>query len=334
LITVRLEDEILETLRDVSDRLDILYHPVQQLREVPEDIWTRVNVLYTADIVPEPAQAPKLRWIHTHFAGVDHLLDQSIFQTEGVVLTSASGIHATTMTEYVFMMMMAFGHRLLTMMEYKASATWPIEHKFRIFMPKPLRGSTVGIVGYGSIGREIARVAQTFGMEVLAVKRDVRHPADPDGYYLPGTGDPEGLCFHRLYPPEALISMARVSDFVVLTVPLTESTRLMINADVFAAMKRTASLINVSRGGVVDEAALLYALQTGQIAGAAMDVFESEPLPADSPLWKLPNLIISPHISGSSPDYNRKAAALFIENLKRYLARKDLLNLVDRTRGY
>jgi phosphoglycerate dehydrogenase-like enzyme len=334
LVTVQMEDEILDSFRDVSDRIEILYHPVRQARDVPDDIWARTNVLYTLDVVPEPAQAPKLRWIHTHSAGIERLLDQSIFQTEGVLLTTSSGIHAATMAEYVFMMMLAFGHRLLTMIEYKANASWPTEHKFSIFMPQQLRGSTVGIVGYGSIGREIARLAHAFGMEVLAVKRDVRHPDDPDGYNLPGAGDPEGIYFHRLYPPEALISMARVSDFVVLTVPLTESTRLMVGADVFEAMKSTAYLINVGRGGVVDEAALLHALQTGQIAGAATDVFEAEPLPADSPLWKLPNLIISPHIAGNTADYNEKAAALFIENLQRYLARKDLLNLVDRTRGY
>jgi phosphoglycerate dehydrogenase-like enzyme len=334
LVTVQMEDEILDSFRDVSDRIEILYHPVRQARDVPDDIWARTNVLYTLDVVPEPAQAPKLRWIHTHSAGIERLLDQSIFQTEGVLLTTSSGIHAATMAEYVFMMMLAFGHRLLTMIEYKANASWPTEHKFSIFMPQQLRGSTVGIVGYGSIGREIARLAHAFGMEVLAVKRDVRHPDDPDGYNLPGAGDPDGIYFHRLYPPEALISMARVSDFVVLTVPLTESTRLMVGADVFEAMKSTAYLINVGRGGVVDEAALLHALQTGQIAGAATDVFEAEPLPADSPLWKLPNLIISPHIAGNTADYNEKAAALFIENLQRYLARKDLLNLVDRTRGY
>jgi phosphoglycerate dehydrogenase-like enzyme len=177
-------------------------------------------------------------------------------------------------------------------------------------------------------------VAHTFGMEVLASKRDVRQPADPDSYTLPGVGDPEGVYFHRLYPPEALISMVRACDFVVLTVPLTESTRGMVDADVFGAMKPTAYLINVSRGGVVEERALLQALQSGQIAGAAMDVFEVEPLPADNPLWKLPNLIISPHVAGNSADYSEKAAQLFIENLKRYIARKDLLNLVDRTRGY
>jgi phosphoglycerate dehydrogenase-like enzyme len=334
LITVHLDDEILNGFRDLSDRIEISYHPADQVQDVPDDVWARAKVLYTLDVVPEPAQAPRLRWIQTHSAGVNHLLDQPIFQAEGVLLTTASGVHATHMAEYVFMMLLAFGHRLLTMIEYKESTNWPSEHKFRIFMPQQLRGSTLGIVGYGSIGREIAHLAHAFGMEVLAVKRDVRHPADPDGYYLPGSGDPEGVYFHRLYPPEALISMVRACDFVVLTVPLTESTRMMVGKEVFEALKPTAYLINVSRGGVVDEEALLHALQTGQIAGAAMDVFEAEPLPADSPLWMLPNLIISPHIAGNAPDYNEKAAALFIENLKRYLARKDLLNLVDRTRGY
>jgi phosphoglycerate dehydrogenase-like enzyme len=334
LVTVRLDEAILDAFREVSDRIEILYYPVRQAAEVPDDIWARVNVLYTGDVVPEPAQAPKLRWIHAQSAGVEHLLDQSILQTEGVLLTTSSGIHATTMTEYVFMMMLAFSHRLLSMIEYKESATWPTENRFRTFMPLQLRGSTVGIVGYGSIGREIAHMAHAFGMEVLAVKRDVRHPADPDGYNLPGAGDPDGVYFHRLYPPEALISMVRECDFVVLTAPLTESTRGMFSADVFKAMKSTAYLINVGRGGVVDEEAMLHALQTGEIAGAATDVFESEPLPADSPLWLLPNLIISPHIAGNTSDYDDKAAALFIENLQRYLARKDLLNLVDRTRGY
>ena len=334
LITIRFEDELLELFRNVSDRVEIMYYPTDQARDVPDDVWAKTNVLYTFRTVPEPALAPQLRWIHAHAAGIDHLLEQPIVQSEGVLLTNSSGIHATTVAEYVFMMMLAFGHRLLAMLSHQANADWPTEQKFRTFLPQQLQGSTVGIVGYGNLGREIAHVAHTFGMEVLASKRDVRQPADPDSYTLPGVGDPEGVYFHRLYPPEALISMVRACDFVVLTVPLTESTRGMVDADVFGAMKPTAYLINVSRGGVVDEEALLQALQTGQIAGAAMDVFETEPLPADNPLWKLPSLIISPHVAGNSADYNEKSAQLFVENLKRYLARKDLLNLVDRTRGY
>lgn len=334
MITTELDDDLLDAVRDVSDRIEVMHHPAQQAEDVPDDLWAQTNVLYTLTAIPVPAQAPKLRWVQAHSAGVDHLLDQPLFQGEDVQLTTTSGIHATNIAEYAFMMMLAFGHRLPAMLDHQARADWPAEGRFRTFLPVELRGSTVGIVGYGSLGREIAHIAHTFGMEVLAVKRDVRHPADLEGYVLPERGDPEGLYFHRLYPPEALISMVRVCDFVVLTVPLTESTRRMIDADVFAAMKDSAFLINVSRGGVVDEVALLDALQTGQIAGAGTDVFEVEPLPADSPLWKAPNLIISPHISGNTDDYDAKAMALFITNLQRYIARKDLLNLVDSARGY
>lgn len=334
LITVDFDDALLDTFRDVSERIELMIYPTDKARDIPEDVWARASVLYTLGVVPEPALAPQLRWIHAHSAGVDHLLDQPIIKTEGILLTTASGIHATNMAEYAFMMMLAFGHRLPAMIAHQANADWPLEHKYTTFMPRELRGSTVGIVGYGSIGREIARLANVFGMEVLATKRDVRQPAEPDRFTLPGTGDAEGVCFHRLYPPEALVSMVRDCDFVVLTVPLTESTRGMVNAEVLEGMKSTAYLINISRGGVVDEAALLHVLQTGQIAGAAMDVFEAEPLPPDNPLWKQPNLIISPHIAGNTDDYNDKAARLFVENLRRYIARKDLLNLVDRTRGY
>lgn len=334
LLTVRLSDDQLEALRDVSERVELLVHPAADARDVPDEMWAAAHVLYTTDVVPEPEQAPHLRWIHTHWAGVERLLDQPILQTEDVLLTTSSGIHAPNMAEYAFMMMLAFGHRLLTMQAHQRDRNWPAGGDRRMFLPQPLRGSTVGIVGYGSIGREIARVAQVFGMEVLAVKRDVRQPVEHDCYVLPGCGDPEGVYFHRLYPPEALTSMVRDCDFVVVIVPLTESTRGMVSAAVFEAMKPEAVLINLSRGGVVDEEALLQALEQGQIAGAASDVFASEPLPDDSPLWTAPNLIISPHVAGMMPDYNEKAAALFVENLRRYLARKDLLNLVDRTRGY
>lgn len=334
LITVEFADELLAMFEAVSERIELLYHPAEHARDVPEDVWARAEVLYTGGLVPDPALAPQLRWIHAHTAGVDHMLDQPICQTEDVMLTTASGIHATNITEYVFMMMLAFGHRLPEMMARQSAADWPDAGKFSTFLPLELRGSTVGIVGYGSIGREIAHVAHTFGMEVLAVKRDVRQPADPEGYALPDVGDPEGKYFHRLYPPEALASMVRECDFVVVALPLTESTRLMFDADIFAAMKPTAYLINVGRGGVIDEEALLHALRNGQIAGAAMDVFEFEPLPEDSPFWKQPNLIISPHIAGNTRDYNQKAARLFAQNLERYLNRQDLFNLVDRTRGY
>ncbi len=335
LVTVRFEEAILEHLRAVSERVELLYHPAQQLSDVPEDVWAGAEVLYTDGLLPEPAFAPHLRWVHIHTAGVDHVLGHPLFSDENIVFTNTSGIHTTNIAEYVFMMMLAFGHRLPTLFAYQREKRWPDEEHNAALLPLELRGSTLGIVGYGSIGREIAHVAQVFGMEVLAVKRDVRQPeASGSHYVIAGTGDPEGVYFHRLYPPEALISMVRVCDFVVLAVPLTDATRGMVSAEVLAAMKPTAYLVNISRGEVVDEAALVQALQKGQIAGAALDVFATEPLPAESPLWELPNVIISPHIAGNTTNYNEKAAQLFIENLRRYMAEEPLLNQVNRTRGY
>jgi phosphoglycerate dehydrogenase-like enzyme len=202
------------------------------------------------------------------------------------------------------------------------------------FTPLELRGRTLGIVGYGSIGREIARLGETFGMTVLATKRDVKHPAE-EGYLIEKTlGDPQAQIVDRLYPPQALHSMVRECDFVVITVPLTGETRHIFSAAALAAMKPTAVLVNVSRGAVVDEKALVEALKYGGIAGAALDVFEQEPLPPDSPLWDLPNVILSPHIAGVSHQYDARAARLFAQNLTRYLDGKPLLNVVNRDLGY
>ena len=191
----------------------------------------------------------------------------------------------------------------------------------------------MGIVGYGSLGREIARLARAFGMTVLATKREVRHLAD-DGWRLNGTGDARAQAVRRLYPPQALKSMLRECDYIVLTVPLTPNTQQLIGAAELEAMKPGAFLVNVSRGRVVDERALAKALRDGGLGGAALDVFETEPLPQDSPLWSMPNVILSPHVSGFTPHYDKRALAVFEDNLRRYLDGKPLLNLVDMQRGY
>ncbi len=334
LLTISLDEELQQAIRDVSPRIELLYHPARQVSDVPDEYWERAEVLYTWNVIPRPENAPQLRWVHVNSAGVDHLIGQPLFEQSSVPLTNSSGIHTTNIAEYAFMMLLAFGHRMPAMQRYQREGAWATGEQRHEFLPQELRGSTLGIVGYGSIGREIARIAATFGMEVLAVKRNVRQPIETGSYVLPGTGDPEGRYFHRLYPPEALVSMVRECDFVVVTVPLTESTRGMVNANVINAMKPTAFLVNVGRGGVVDEDALLAALTENRLAGYASDVFASEPLAEDSPFWTLPNVIISPHISGTTHDYNHKAVVLFTENLSRYVARKDLLNVVDRARGY
>jgi phosphoglycerate dehydrogenase-like enzyme len=168
----------------------------------------------------------------------------------------------------------------------------------------------------------------------LATKRDVKNPASEGEYAEPGTGDPDGTMVDRLYPPEATKSLVAQCDFVVVLIPLTSETRGFIDADTLSAMKKTAVIINMARGAVIDEDALIDVLQKGLIGGAGLDVFTQEPLPATSPLWKMENVLISPHIGGNTDHYHESASDVFVENLTRYLANKDLVNRVDRKRGY
>ncbi|MBC7870344.1 MAG: D-2-hydroxyacid dehydrogenase [Chitinophagaceae bacterium] len=323
------EDALIQRLRDVSPRLQVEKH----FPDVSESVWAETEVLYTIRAFPDPKQAPRLRWIQVHYAGVDGILNRPIVQAEDIEVTSASGLHAVQISEYCMGMMLAFMYKIPTMVKFQEQVKWP-EKAHEIFRPHALHGLTLGIAGYGSIGRELARLAQAFGMKVLATKRDLIRTTDDEGYFVPGTGDPTGDIPERLYPPEALITMARDCDYLVMLTPLTNKTRHIVNEELLSAMKKTAVLINVSRGGVVDEAALISALAAQKIAGAALDVFEEEPLPATSPLWNLENVILSPHVSGNSSQYHQKAADIFIENLRRYVEGRPLLNRLNREHGY
>ena len=333
-VAMDFSDELIGEIRDASPRLRVeRYFP-----KVPDKTWSSAEILYTGRIFPTPEQAPHLRWIQLHSAGVDGAIDQPILQAKDIEVTSASGIHATQMAEFALGMMLAFNLKLRRMIESQARAEWVPRLSDRsdstdVFLPRELRTQTLGIHGYGSIGRELARQASCLGMRVLATKHNLMRLAD-DGYREPNTGDPTGDIPARLYPAEAIASMARESDYLVLTVPLTPATRHSINETVLNAMKPTAVVINLARGGVVDETALIHALTNKKIGGAALDVFEQEPLPPESPLWKLSNVIISPHVSGASTRYHEKAAALFVENLQRYLANEPLFNRVQRENGY
>jgi phosphoglycerate dehydrogenase-like enzyme len=215
---------------------------------------------------------------------------------------------------------------------YQKRGIWP-GGRWNKFVPQELHGATIGIIGYGSIGRQVARLAHAFGMRVLATKRDPRHIVDT-GYQLDDTGDPIGELPDRVYPAAATLSMLPECDYVVVCAPLTPETHHLIDEEALKAMRSTAYLVNISRGKIVDESALVEALEKNEIAGAGLDVFEVEPLSANSPLWKLDNVILSPHIAGFTPDYDRRAIDVFTRNLRRYLEGRPLLNLVDRDAGY
>jgi phosphoglycerate dehydrogenase-like enzyme len=328
-VAMDFSDVLMERIRAVSPRLKVERH----MPNVPERAWADAEILYTGSIFPTPTQAPRLRWIQLHSAGVDHAVKEAIVQAEDVEVTTASGIHAAQMAEYALAMMLTFEYQIPRMLALKEKAEWP-SNRGKLFAPYALRGQTVGIIGYGVIGRELARLADALGMRVLASKRDAMRPDLDDAYYEPGTGDPAGELPARIYPPQALASMVKECDYVVVTLPTTTATYHMVNAEVLKAMKKTAILINVGRGSVIDEAELISALASERIRGAALDVFETEPLPSSSPLWNLDNVIISPHVSGNTVRYHEKAAALFVENLQRYLDKRPLLNVLKREHGY
>ena len=332
LVTIPFSESLIQKIRDVSPRLQVNVKPTNDPKGISSEVWSKAEILYTDFVIPEPDQVPLLKWIQFDYAGVEFLQNSPIVEKPDLMFTTLSGASMPQIAEYILTMMLALGHHLPELFSHQVNQNWP-EDKWSRFQPFELRGSTVGIVGYGSAGRETARLLGPLGVKVLAAKNDVMHPQDT-GYTPEGLGDPEGDLFHRLYPIQAVRSMFRECDFVVITLPLTPETENLIGREEFAAMKPSAYLVDVSRGGIVDQKALLDALKNGKLAGAALDVFAEEPLPADDPLWQQPNVIVSPHIAGASGYYKERAVELFTENLERYLNGVPLFNRYDPERGY
>ena len=254
---------------------------------------------------------PNLRWVHSISAGVEHVLSPTLVASD-VMLTNASGVFSVPMAETVLAYMLAVVKRLPEFQEQQQRGLW------KKLPLKELCGMTVGIVGLGDIGAEVGRLCRAFGMRVLGLRRYPR-PSEHA---------------HEVFAPAQLPDLLARSDFVVIATPLTDATRGMIGGAELAAMKPDAWLINIARGAVVDQQALVEALQRGEIGGACLDVFVEEPLPEDSPLWQMDNVILTPHNSWSSPRLEQRAAELFLENLRRYVEGEVLLNVVDKEAGY
>ena len=329
LVTMRFTEEQLGRIRAVSPELTVT------CEDAGRADYSQTDVLYAGSPPRDLTRAPRLEWVQLHMAGVNALYDHPLYRDTKIPLTTTSGVHAATIAEYAIAMLLALAHRVPRMVEWKARGGWPPdEERWPLFVPTELRGSTLGIIGYGSIGRELARIAKSaFGMAIVVCKRDPSRREDT-GYALPGTGDPAGVLPDAWFAPDKLHELLARSDAVVNCAPLTGETERMIDAAALRAMKPSASFINVGRGASVDEAALTRALREKQIAGAAIDVFAQEPPPAGHPFYALDNVIVSPHVSGFLPSYDDKCAELFADNLRRYLAGEPLLNLVDRATGY
>ena len=329
-VTAPFPAPLMEKIRAVSPQIQ-----VEQVRlnnyGWPENKTTPAEIIYALGDLPSLEQAPNLRWAQLHYAGVNNLVDTPLWNSD-IILTNASGVHAPAMAQYAMTQILAWAHRVPNWFKYQQVGTWPTE-RWEKFVPMELNGRSLGILGYGSIGRELARLAKGFGMKILVTKRDARRTED-SGYVIPGTGDPQGSLPDRIYPTEATRSMLAECDFVVVTLPHTPRTQHLIDESVLREMKPTAFLVNIGRGAIVNEDDLVKALKKGWIAGAGLDVFEQEPLPDSSPLWQLPNVILTPHVSGFTPAYDERNVELFTQNLRRYLAGEPLLNVVNRELGY
>lgn len=332
LSTIPFEDELVREIQKVSPLIQYSQHITRNPDEFPPALISQAEVLYTNIAIPEPEKAPNLKWLQFHWAGIEFALDKPLLKEPGITFTSLSGAAAPQIAEYVLTAFLMIAHKFPEMGEFQRRAEWP-KDKWDRFSPAELRGSTVGIVGYGSIGREVARLLQPFNVTILASKANVMNPVDT-GYTPDGMGDPNGDLFTRLYPIEALKSMVKECDFVVVCLPLTPKTVNLIGAETLGAMKSTATIVDVGRGSIIQEKALIEALQEKRIKAAVLDVFATEPLPASNPLWKMPNVVISPHISGISPKYNERAVAMFVENLRRYVEDEPLLNVINLETGF
>ena len=276
------------------------------------------------------ARCPNLRWVHSATAGVERVLTPTA-RERGLIITNARGVFSRPIAEYVLLMILAVARRLPQLLELQRERTW---------QPLPaveLRDVTVGIVGLGSIGQAVASLATAFGCRIVATRRHVAAgtPAGPPREEIDDPAHPlPAARIERILPPERLPELLAESDFVVLALPLTAATTDLFDAAMLGRMKPGSWLINVARGGLVDERALVRALRDGPLGGAVLDAFRDEPLPADSPLYGLPNCLITPHTSWSSGRVVLRSVELFCDNLRLYRVGQPLRNVVDSTLGY
>jgi phosphoglycerate dehydrogenase-like enzyme len=258
--------------------------------------------------------AKSLRWLHLPSAGADRFADRSLFPHPAFVLTNSRGVFGQPISEHVVALMLAWSRNLHVYGRQQQASVWNRIHTARDFAR-----STVGVIGLGSIGTEVARRSAALGATVLAVRR---RPSETPPFVTELAGE-DGI--DRLLPR---------CDYVVLALPATRRTQRVLSAERLGLMKRGSFVVNIGRGALIDQDALIAALADGRLGGAGLDVSTPEPLPADSPLWRMPNVIITPHASGSSPTNDDRRFEIFAVNLRRFAAGEPLENLVDFDEGY
>jgi phosphoglycerate dehydrogenase-like enzyme len=308
-------EQHLERIRKAAPEADILI--IKSKKDWTDDVAQKcasfdifLGVLLDAWI----DKLPNLKWAQLASAGVDRVLKSPEVMNRDVVLTNASGVHAIPISEHILSLMFSFARNLPQHMRSQLAGKW--ERQAEII---ELEGSTVGLIGVGKIGEKTAQKAKALNMKVLGVRRN----PDRSSPYV-----------DKMVGPDGLHDVLAASDWVVVTAAGTTETDGLIGEPELAVMKKSAVIINVARGSLIREDALVRALQEKRIAGAGLDVFETEPLPEDSPLWQMPNVIITPHVAGGTPNYIDRLMDIFVENLKRYQAGEPLINVVDKNLGY
>ena len=285
-----------------------------------KNILSNLDILTTYHInkISFACATDRLKWIHFGVAGLENNLFSELLKSK-TIITNDSGIHAGPVSEFVIAAILYFSKRFKDSQEFMQTTIWKQWEVAKQMIQ--LKGKTLGIIGFGSLGKAIAKKAKAFDMKVIATRRlqkKVEHKKTVD----------------ELIPVSNLSHLLKNSDFVVIACPLTPVTKNMIGKRELSEMKSTAFIINIARGEIINEAALIKALQNKTLAGAALDVFEKEPLPKESPLFALDNVFLSPHISGNFPEYQHDVMVQFADNLNRYLAGKDLKNRVCKKRLY
>jgi len=280
------------------------------------------DVVVAQDLSDEQlARAGRVRWLSSVAAGLDGIVTPALL-ARGIAITNASGVHGPNIAEHVLAMMLMFTRGLPALFRAQLARRWERNMTSRSEGAGELTGKTLVIVGLGRIGEAIAVRARPFGVRVVALKHD------------PSTRHDPGVVVDELLGLDALDDALGRADHVCVTVPLTRETHHLIDGRRIARLRAGAFVYNISRGAVIDEAALIAALRAGKLGGAGLDVFEEEPLPETSPLWDLDNVILTPHVAGLTPLYYQRTAALFADNLDRFLAGRPLANRFDPARGY
>jgi len=288
----------------------------EALRNALPDADAAFAAFVDRDIV---ARLARLRWVQAPAAGVGHILSDELIASP-IVLTSARGVRARAIAEHVMGVTLALARQLPFVLARQAEHRWSLDEIEASGSIRTLQNRRMGIVGLGSIGLEIAKAAFGFGMRVAAIRKHVDRPK-PDSV-------------EEVFPPERLGDLLASSDVIVLSAPLTPETHQLIGPQTLPQLKRGAYLINIGRGKLIDDGAVVEALRDGRLGGAALDVFTKEPLDPLSPYWDLPNVIVTPHSSGTMEDYWTPLVALFAENLRRFDRGQPLLNVVDKNAGY